>query len=60
MIRVCVHIGSGALGPITDMTIHSEIVSLGELADFSAGFGSTPFEAVALYRGSTLLELRIP
>lgn len=57
--RVCVHIGDGVLGPVTDEGISSHVVSLGELADFSAGFGSTPFEAVAIYRGSTLLELRI-
>lgn len=57
--RVCVHLGSGTLGAVTDMTIASHIVSLGELAAFGAGFGSTPLEAVAIYQGSTLLELRI-
>jgi hypothetical protein len=58
--RVCVHIDSAALGAITDMTISGHVVTLGELADFGAGFGSTPLEAVAIYQGSTLLELRIP
>jgi hypothetical protein len=59
-MRVCVHVGDGVLGPVTDNTISAEVVTLGELADFGAGFGSTPLEAVAIYQGSTLLELRIP
>lgn len=57
--RICVHIGSGTLGPVTDDTISAHVVALGELVDFGAGFGSTPLEAVAMYRGGTLLELRI-
>ena len=57
--RTEVCIDDGALGPTEDMTISGRVVTLGELADFGAGFGSTPFEAVAIYRGSTLLELRI-
>lgn len=57
--RVCVHVGDGLLGTITDESITSHVVSLGELADFGAGFGSTPLQAVAIYHGSTLLELRI-
>lgn len=56
---VCVHVGSGALGPVTDNTISAHVLTLGELADFLSGFGSTPLEAVAIYQGSTLLELRI-
>jgi hypothetical protein len=58
--RVCVHLNSAALGAIEDLTISGQVVTLGDLAAFGAGFGSTPLEAVAIYRGSTLLELRIP
>ncbi len=58
--RVEVCIDDGILGAIEDRTIEGRIVTLGELADFGAGFGSTPLEAVAIYQGSTLLELRIP
>lgn len=56
---ICVHLNSAALGAITDRTLSSHIVALGELQDFGAGFGSTPLEAIAMYQGSTLLELRI-
>lgn len=57
--RVEVCIDDGVLGAITDMTISGHVVELGELQDFGAGFGSTPLQAVAIYQGSTLLELRI-
>ena len=57
--RVCVHLDSAVLGPVDDVTISGQVVTLGGLADFGAGFGSTPLEAVAIYQGSTLLELRI-
>lgn len=57
--RVEVCIDDGVLGPVEDLTISGQVVTLGELADFGAGFGSTPLEAIAIYQGSTLLELRI-
>lgn len=57
--RVEVCIDDGVLGPVEDLTIAGHVVTLGELADFGAGFGSTPLEAVAIYQGTTLLELRI-
>ena len=58
--RVEVCIDDGVLGAVQDLTIAGHIVTLDELADFGSGFGSTPLEAVAIYQGSTLLELRIP
>lgn len=57
--RVEVCIDDGVLGPVEDLTISGHVITLGELADFGAGFGSTPLEAVAIYQGTTLLELRI-
>lgn len=58
--RVCVHLADGVLGAIEDMTISGEVVTLAQLATFGSGFGYTPLEAVAIYQGDTLLELRIP
>ena len=63
--RVCVHIDDGVLGAVTDETLSGHVVTLGELATlgggyYGEGFGVTPFGVIAIYQGSTLLELRIP
>jgi len=47
------------LGPIEDITISARPLGYGELADFG-GYGMVPYGAVAIFRGDTLLELRIP
>lgn len=56
--RCAVDLTELTLGAIEDITISAHTVTLGELATF-VSFGMTPLEATAIFRGSTLLELRI-
>jgi len=57
--RIAVDLTDLALGPVEDITISARPLQYGELADFG-GYGMVPYGAVAIFRGSTLLELRIP
>jgi len=57
--RVAVDLGDLTLGPVEDISITARPLQYGELVDFG-GYGMTPYGAVAIFRGGTLLELRIP
>jgi hypothetical protein len=58
-VRVPVDLAALTLGPVEDITISARPLTYGELADFG-GYGMTPYGAVAIFRGGSLLELRIP
>jgi hypothetical protein len=58
-IRVPVDLSELTLGAIEDISIIARPLMYGELADFG-GYGFVPYGAVAIFRGSTLLELRYP
>jgi hypothetical protein len=57
--RIPVDLTALTLGPVEDITISARPLAYGELADYG-GYGMTPYGAVAIFRGGTLLELRIP
>jgi hypothetical protein len=58
-VRIPVDLSDLTLGPVEDISITARPLTLGDLADFG-GFGRTPLGAVAIFRGGSLLELRIP
>lgn len=58
-IRVPVDLGELTLGAIEDISISARPLAYDELADFG-GYGMVPYGVVAIFRGGTLLELRIP
>jgi hypothetical protein len=55
-IRVPVNIDDLTFGPIEDRTLTSRPLTLGELSTYGT-FGSIPFGAVALFRGTTLIGI---
>jgi len=57
--RIPIDLDDLTLGPVEDITISARPLQYGELADFG-GYGMAPYGAVAIFRGDTLLELRIP
>jgi hypothetical protein len=57
--RVAVNLTDLTLGPIVDLSLTARPLTYGELATFG-GYGTVPYGVVAIFRGGTLLELRIP
>jgi hypothetical protein len=57
--RIPVDLGDLTLGPVEDISITARPLQYGDLIDFG-GYGMVPYGAVAIFRGGTLLELRIP
>lgn len=57
--RIPISLDDLTLGPVEDITISARPLQYGELADFG-GYGMAPYGAVAVFRGNTLLEIRIP
>lgn len=56
--RYSVALDTGVTGAVENVTITSRRLTFGELADYAGGFGSCPLGAYAIFRGSTLLEVR--
>jgi hypothetical protein len=55
--RVPVNLNDLTLGPIQDITLTGRPLTYAELATFG-GYGVVPYGVVAIFRGTTLLELR--
>ena len=55
--RYPVNLTTLAIGVVEDLTITALVIPLGDLYLFGS-FGTIPLGAIAIYRGSTLLEIR--
>jgi hypothetical protein len=56
--RLPVCLDRNEIGTPVDISMSTHILTLAELQDYAGGFGSCPFGAYALFRGSTFLEIR--
>jgi hypothetical protein len=56
--RVCVDLATGALGPQESIGLSSRPLTYEELSTLGAGYGTTPYGAIGLFRGATLLEIK--
>lgn len=57
--RIPIDLDYLTLGAVEDITISARPLTYGDIEDYG-GYGMVPYGAVAIFRGSTLLELRIP
>lgn len=57
-IRVCVDLETGALGPVQSIGISSRPLTYEELSTLGPGYGTTPYGAIGLFRGTTLVEIK--
>ena len=54
--RYPINLETFELGAIEDLTTTARALTLAELADYG-GFGTTPFGAIAIFRGTTFIRL---
>jgi hypothetical protein len=55
--RIPVNIRTAQFGTPVDYTLKSVPIPLGDLMNYSGGFGVIALGAIAIYQGSTLLEI---